>query len=217
MKAIYQVLLEQNAEKDLHGDESGKYLITTIYLCTWKSPNYRGKIRLRMYQKTSKEKSYFIENKYKNADGKFKKRLELTSNLFNKFVEAEDGEMLITLRSFLSRIFPLDNCIQFIPIKKRIILTYIREAYILKINNNEIRITIDSDLETILPDGRAVRVNSLDKEERLLEIKGADISSFFEMRQIAPLNLKEKAIKFSKYKKAKKTYATREVNAKRNN
>lgn len=180
-QAEYLVLkqkLKKFLNSDKNSDENGDYNIRSLYFDDINETSLfekqsgilnRKKYRLRIYNLDKR----FLKLEKKSRVGKFiqKDSLKLNYEQYEKLIN-KDYDFLMKIDNKLAIEFYLDLKIKIY--RPKIVVEYIREAYIL--NYNKIRITFDKHLKNSLTSidlfsSSMPLINSLDENYFILEIK----------------------------------------------
>ena len=168
-------MLKKYMDEDIHG----KSTICNIYFDTKgydlirhsiTKPYYKEKVRLRSYNIPNKDSKVFLEIKKKCDNVVGKRRIEMTLNEFNKYIENPDS-----LKSINNQIkTELDYYFNFYNLKPAMYISYVRTAYYQK-DNLDFRVTFDSEIlarqyDLNLENG-SYGANILDEEKIVMEIK----------------------------------------------
>lgn len=164
------ICLNKKARIDSHC-VNGIYHIQTIYLLDWKALGLKGRIRVRKYT-SGDENSYFIENKYKNNICQYKKRVKITEDKYMEII-SNPSNFITSNNIAYKEIFFFINCSNVESKEIFFNISYIRKAYYIQINNEEVRITIDSYLRTQLDNNFC---SLFEKNYSILEIKGKNVN-----------------------------------------
>lgn len=165
------------------------YYVKTEYIAIWKNLNYKGKFRIRFYCNC-----IFFESKYKINGNQYKERVQIETNTYLELKSITNSKKLL---NYISRNFSQIN-ISFIDNLElcNLSISYERDAWNIKYNQNNYRITFDYNL---------ISNNTFvfSSEFCIIEIKGIN-NKLLENE----LGIGQYKIKFSKYKTAKKIKGT---------
>lgn len=195
--AIFSFLKSVKATVDENSGINQSYSIKSVYLLVWNNIYSHGKIRLRVY-KNNNQNTYFIENKYKQGKYSFKIRIPIEEDQYEKLCTTSKDELISIISHLYPQIINFDMNDFLLSIDyKRIIVEYMRKAYSLIFEDENLRITIDSQIFFIFD--KDDKISLLPSDKQLLEIKGLNVSKF--VRTYLPWLSKNK-IKYSKYRKS---------------
>lgn len=176
-KEQYYIFKEAIEEK-MREDEHGKSIICNIYFDTLQydlirhsitKPIYKDKVRLRSYNIPTKDDDVYLEIKKKYKGIVSKRRIRMTLNNFNVYINKEDNDIEDTQ---IKR--EIDYYFNYYKLKPKMFISYYRRAYYDK-ENIDFRLTFDSnilarDYDLELEKGN-YGINILDIDKYVMEVK----------------------------------------------
>lgn len=181
---------------DKYSGKDSSYDVESFYRLIWETDTASGKIRLRKYSADGKV-TCFLENKYKKNGNSFKKRSKIDTSVYSQLIKQNN------INSTLRDIYKINSELLFFINEKnsqlkleQIKLFYKRRAFLLEINGNEYRLTIDSDLSI---DYNNSKIRIIPQQKCILEIKGKKLKP---IQELYKLDRFANRCKISKYKRA---------------